>query len=135
LPDENNNVKLTKRIREDRIRQRVKMPLPETNLAAVAAIVLKYDLQVFPREESTGREKPTEAEPCERLSLFPLLTLSQWRLALEITARFDNPYLKFCRSPTDIIISQRLYESNPDLEVEALQEQSLRALWEREIFL
>jgi hypothetical protein len=128
-------VKLIKRIRQDRIRQRVKVPLPETNLAAVAAIVLKYDLQLITGEEGTEREKPVEVETCERLSLFPLLTLSQWRLALEITAKFDNPYLKFCRSPRDIIVSQRLYESNPDLEVEALQEQSLRALWEREIFL
>jgi len=127
-------VKLTKRIREDRIRQRVKVPLPETNLTAVAAIVLKYDLQVLPGEEGTEREKLAETEPCERLSLFPLLTLSQWRLALEILSRFDNPYLKFCRSPKDIIISQRLYESNPDLEMEALQEQSLRALWVKEIF-
>ncbi len=109
------------------------MPLPETNLTAVAAIVLKYDLQVFPGEEGTERENPAEVEPCERLSLFPLLTLSQWRLALEITARFNNPYLKFCRSPRDIIVSQRLYESNPDLEVEALQEQSLGALWVKEI--
>jgi hypothetical protein len=126
-------VKLIKRIRQDRIRQRVKVPLPETNLAAVAAIVLKYDLQLITGEEGTEREKPVEVETCERLSLFPLLTLSQWRLALEITAKFDNPYLKFCRSPRDIIVSQRLYESNPDLEVEALQEQSLGALWVKEI--
>jgi hypothetical protein len=129
----NSAMKLKERIREDRIRQRVKEPLPETVLTVVAAIVQKFDLQVFSLAGEGGCAR-LEAEPMAegRLGLFPLLTPGQWRLTREIVARFDNPYLIFARTPEDIYLSRELYECNPELTVKALREQSLGALWAQE---
>jgi hypothetical protein len=127
-------MKLTDKIKEDRFRQKAKKPMPETAARVVAAIVQKYGLLNMPGERGTKRSGSPGAEPAGRLSLFPLLTATQWRLAKEIVACYDNPYLVFARSPEEIILSQRLYERHPGLAAEVLQGQSLEALWEKEIF-
>ena len=99
-------MKLKERIREDRTRQRVKEPLPETVLTVVAAIVQKFDLQALPMAGEGGYARlETEPKAEGRLGLFPLLTPGQWRLTREIVARFDNPYLIFARSPEEISLS------------------------------
>ena len=101
-------------------------------LAAVAGIVKKFNLQALPGQRGYEGELPAVTKPADRLSLFPLLTAGQWRLTREIMARFDNPYLMFARSPEEISLSRRLYESNPHLTEEALREQSLGTLWAQE---
>jgi hypothetical protein len=126
-------MKLKERIRDDRSRQNVKEPLPETAVTVVAAIVQKFDLQALPPAgEGEGGRRKMSPKAEGRLSLFPLLTPKQWRLTREIAARFDNPYLMFARSPEEIVLSQRLYGCNPDLTTEVLGEQSLGALWVKE---
>ncbi len=125
--------KLLETIRADRCRQKVRKPWPETAIAVVAAIVQKYELVAVPEEGAEGIDKPREAKPAGRMSLLPLATAAQWRLTEEIMSRYDNPYLVFARSPEDISLSRRLYERNPGLAAEVLQEQSLGALWREEI--
>jgi hypothetical protein len=126
--------KLLETIRKDRFRQKVRKPWPETTAAVVAAIVQKYELMAIPGEWVNAAENPREAKPAGRMSLLPLATAAQWRLTKEIMAQYDNPYLVFARSPEDISLSRRLYERNPGLAPEVLQEQSLEALWVKEIF-
>jgi hypothetical protein len=125
--------KLLETIRADRCRQKARKPLPEMAVAVVAAIVQKYDLVAVPEEWADGIDKPWEAKPAGRMSLLPLATAAQWRLTKEIMGRYDNPYLVFARTPEDISLSRRLYERNPGLAPEVLQEQSLGALWRMEI--
>ena len=45
---------------------------------------------------------------------------------------FDNPYLVYARSPEDFGVSLALYECNPDLEAESLEQYSLGWLLTRE---
>jgi hypothetical protein len=125
-------MELKEQIKKGRVRQKIKEQLPETVLAAVAGIVKKFNLQALPGERGYEGELPAVTKPADRLSLFPLLTAGQWRLTRELVARFDNPYLMFARSPEEISLSRRLYESNPHLTEEALREQSLGTLWAQE---
>jgi hypothetical protein len=127
-------MKLLDKIREDRFRQKARQPLPETAAGVVATIVQKYGLLNMSEEWGKRRITPPGVEPAGRLSLFPLATAAQWQLTKEILARYDNPYLVFARSPEEIILSRRLYERHPGLAAEVLREQSLGALWEKEIF-
>lgn len=100
-------------------------------MAAVAAIVQKFDLQRVPREGRVITESPVK-KPVDRLSLFPLMSAAQWRLTRQIMAEFDNPYLAHARSPEDIGLSRRLYERNPTLDGKTLQQYCLGWLWARE---
>ena len=121
--------KLLETIRKDRFRQKTRKPWPETTAAVVAAIVQKYELTAVPGEWAEAGGRPGEVKPAGRMGLLPLVTAAQWRLTREIMAQYDNPYLVFARSPEDISLSRRLYERNPGLAPEVLQEQSLGALW------
>ena len=108
-------------------------PGPRQLPAVVAAIVQKYDLVAIPAEWVDAGDKPREAKPAGRMSLLPLVTAVQWRLTKEILARYDNPYLVWARSPEEISLSRRLYERHPGFAAEVFQEQSLGALWVKEI--
>ena len=66
------------------------------------------------------------------MSLFPLLSAAQLRLTMEIIDTYDNPYLVYARSPEDFGVSLSLYERNPDLEAESLEQYSLGWLLIRE---
>jgi hypothetical protein len=116
---------LLEHLKTHRARQKGKNPLPETVFAVVATIVQQFALTSVPLAEGV-RDRPAQTL---RLSLFPLLSPVQFRLAQEIIARFDNPYLIYARSPEDVKISLLLYQSNSYLPAETLQENSLGALW------
>jgi hypothetical protein len=119
---------LLEHLKTHRARQKGKNPLPETVFAVVASLVQQFALTSIPPGESP-RDRKVQTPRAARLSLFPLLSPVQFRLAQEIIARFDNPYLIYARSPEDVTISLLLYQSNPHLPAETLQEYSLGALW------
>lgn len=122
---------LLDQIKRDRARQRGKITLPETVFSVVAAIVQKFNLQVVPAGEGRGIEL-LETNPGGRLSLFPLLSVGQWRLTKKIIEKYDNPFIVYARSPQDFGLSRWLYQRRPDLPVEVMKEFSLAALWMRE---
>jgi hypothetical protein len=124
-------MKLIDSIRTDRERRKGKRALPETFFAVVAAIVKKFQVESVPGGEAGRAEYPATA-PVARLSLFPLLTAAQLRLTREIIDTYDNPYLVYARSPEDFEVSRLLYEYNPDLEAESLEQYSLGWLLTRE---
>jgi hypothetical protein len=111
-------------IRTDRERQKGKRALPEVVFAVVAAIVEKFKVELVPGGEA-GRAEYLATSPGERLGLFPLLNAAQLRLTMEIIETYDNPYLVYARSPEDFGVSLSLYERNPDLEAESLEQYSL----------
>jgi len=117
-------MKLLDRIRTDRERQKGKKALPETAFTVVAAMVKKFQVESVPGGEAVRAEYPATS-PGERLSLFPLLSATQLRLTMEIIDMYDNPYLVYARSPEDFGISLSLYECNPDLDAESLEQYSL----------
>jgi hypothetical protein len=125
---------LLEHLKTHRARQKGKNPLPETVFAVVALLVQQFALTSIPTGKSPRDRKVQTPRPA-RLSLFPLLSLAQFRLTQEIIARFDNPYLFYARSPEDVKISLLLYRANPDLPAEILQEYSLSALWAGEASL
>jgi hypothetical protein len=131
-------MKLIDLIRTDRVRQKGKKPLPQSLFNVVGALVKKFNLERKSLLEAaqtagaTGAESPV-AGSADRLSLFPLLTVEQLHLTEEIIAHFGNPYLVYARRPEDITLSLRLYQLNPDLPVETLQQNSLGLLLVREV--
>ena len=124
-------MKLLDHIRTDRERQKGKKALPETVFAVVAAMVKKFKVESVPGGEA-GRAEHPATSPGERLSLFPLLSATQLRLTMEIIDMYDNPYLVYARSPEDFGVSLSLYERNPNLEAESLEQYSLGWLLTRE---
>lgn len=119
---------LLNRLKNRRARPPGKQPLPETAFAAVAALVQRYALTAVPAADQ-DRANPVPGPRSPRLALFPLLTPDQYRLAQDILARFDNPYLPYARSPAEIRLSLQLYQADPHLAAETLQTYSLETLW------
>jgi hypothetical protein len=124
-------MKLLDYIRTDRERRKGRKALPETAFTVVAAMVKKFKVESVPGGEA-GRAEYPATSPSERLSLFPLLSAAQLRLTMEIIDTYNNPYLVYARSTEDFGVSLSLYECNPDLEPENLEQYSLGWLLIRE---
>jgi hypothetical protein len=64
---------------------------------------------------------------------FALAGAPEYRLAQEILAAADNPYLRFAHSPEELLLSRPLFILNPELEPAALSRVHFRTLAAREI--
>jgi uncharacterized protein YqhQ len=120
---------LLARIKEGRGREASPQPWPQTAWAAVAALVVAYDLKSLAQfQELVRTDAPAVVR--DRLSLFPLVDAAQYALVQAIVAQYDNPYLPYARTPGEIVLSQRLYKRNPDMDPALLARIPLASLWE-----
>jgi hypothetical protein len=121
---------LLQTIRKDRALQRRRRPLGRDAFKTVSCIVKAYGLdgnflEMLDRTDdhpSTDSMKITQVKAKKVLELppFSLVSEEEYRLAMSIAARLDNPYLQFAHSPEELLLSVPLYEANPSLESEDL---------------
>jgi hypothetical protein len=121
---------LLQNIRKDRAIQRRKRPLGRDTFSTVSCIVKVYGLgddflkmlgktDDYPSLESMELTR-VKAKRVLEIPPFPLVSEDEYRLAMSIAAKVDNPYLRFAHSPEEILLSARLYEANPSLDSEDL---------------
>ncbi len=114
-----------------RERQACPEPWVQTAWEAVAAIVVAFDLRSLAQfQELVQSDQPAISR--DRLSLFPLVDEAHYELVKAIVARYDNPYLPYARTPGEIVLSQRLFAAQPDLDPHFLATTPLAACWQGE---
>jgi hypothetical protein len=116
---------LVQNIRSDRARQRTKQPHKREVLNTVSCIIKWYGLsenflELLDKTEDYLSQKMMEltavkAKRAFELPPFSLVSQEEYRLAMTITGKLDNPYLQFAHSPEEILLSAPLYEANPRL--------------------
>lgn len=121
--------RLLARIKEGRGREASPQPWLQTAWAAVAALVVAYDLKSLAQFQELAQTDAL-AVVRDRLSLFPLVDEAQYSLVQAIVAQYDNPYLPYARTPGEVVLSQRLYKRQPDIDPQLLARIPLAALWE-----
>jgi hypothetical protein len=121
---------LLQNIRIDRVRQRRKQPYRRAVFNTVSYIVKEYGLgETFLKlldnigdYLSQQRLDLTEVK-VKKLVEFPpfsLVSEEDYRCAMTIAGKLDNPYLQFAHSPDELLLSVPLYEANPSLRSEDL---------------
>jgi hypothetical protein len=114
---------LLQNIRIDRVRQRRKQPYRRAVFNTVSYIVKEYGLgETFLKlldnigdYLSQQRLDLTEVK-VKKLVEFPpfsLVSEEDYRCAMTIAGKLDNPYLQFAHSPEEILLSAPLFEANP----------------------
>jgi hypothetical protein len=114
---------LLQSIRSHRARQRRKTPHIRGVFDAVCGIVKEYGLRgeflsllnktEGPRSRQEMDFTQTKAKKLMELPPFSLVSEEEFRLAMTIVGKLDNPYLQFAHSPEEILLSAPLYEANP----------------------
>lgn len=118
---------LAVRIRGDRVRQSRKAVGERRLFPVVASIVKAHGLKpdFLGLMETVGKYAgPGEAagvlriRPKSTLEVPPyvLVSAEEYRLIRRIMEKSDNPYLAFARSPEEVLLSARLYATNPGLD-------------------
>jgi hypothetical protein len=121
---------LLENIRSNRTRQRRKQPYRRDVFNTVSFIVKEYGLgenflKRLNKAESYLSQKTMKLSEVKTKKLFeppPFSLVSQedYRLAVTIVGKLDNPYLPFAHSPEEILLSAPLYKANPSLRSEDL---------------
>jgi hypothetical protein len=125
-------------------RARPKRPLSRTAFTVVSALVREYELDESflaelreisqPGAAGLRSFEPRAKEPFEPPP-FSLVPERQYRLAQDMVAAADNPYLVFARSPEELLLAAPLFRFNPGLEPAILARTDFRTLLAREIVL
>lgn len=117
-------------IREGRVREGEKRPFEPRLFDRVAAVVKSFGLgRRFLEEMETWQpslavrspglmrtRKKRGPEPIP----FSLVSESEYRVAIGIIERLDNPYLAFVGDPEELLLSGVLFRINPNLKPEVL---------------
>jgi hypothetical protein len=121
---------LLQNIRSDRVRQRRKQPYRRGVFTKVSYIVKGCGLgETFLNmldnigDYLSRQSLDLTAVKVKKVVDFPLFSLvseEQYRLAVTITDRLDNPYLQFAHSPEEMLLSAPLYAADPSLSPEDL---------------
>ncbi len=121
---------LLQQIRTGRAEKRRKPPFQPTLFTRVSGLVRRHGLnETFLRGLEASGELSREDEPTAiRLKrkapyeppLFSLSTEEEYRVALGILARVENPYLEYATSPDEILVCRSLFRQNPSLRPEDL---------------
>jgi hypothetical protein len=114
---------LLQSIRSHRARQRRKTPHIRGVFDAVCGIVKEYGLRgeflnllnktEAPRSRQEMDFTQAKAKKLMEFPPFSLVSEEEFRLAMTIVGKLDNPYLQFAHSPEEILLSAPLYEANP----------------------
>lgn len=121
---------LLQSIRSDRARQGIKQPCRRDVFKTVSGIVKGYGLgEDFLKLLDEAGECPSrkgmefaqvKAKRVFDVPPFALLSQEQYRLAMTIAGKLENPYLQFAHSPEEMLLSAPLYEADPSLGPEDL---------------
>jgi hypothetical protein len=116
---------LAQNIRTDRARQKRKQPRARNVFNTVGCIVKEYKLgedflKLIDNTDGTFSQRKMELRQVKgkkvlELPPFSLVSQDEYRIAMAITGKLDNPYLQFAHSPEEMLLSARLYEANPSL--------------------
>jgi hypothetical protein len=116
---------LAHNVRSDRARQKRKQPHTRKVFNTVSCIVKEYKLDegflklidntdgYFPQRRMELHQ--VKGKKVLELPLFSLVSQDEYRIAMAITGKLDNPYLQFAHSPEEMLLSKPLYEANPSL--------------------
>ena len=120
---------LREQIQSDRAQKGRKRPFQRTLFARVSALVSEYGLDktfligldrsedLF--KENMGLNTVKGKKPFEP-PLFSLVTEEQYRVATEIIAKVNCPYLEFVNAPDEILLCRFLFRRNPSLGADKL---------------
>jgi hypothetical protein len=116
---------LAQSIRSDRARQKRKQPHARKVFNAVSCIVKTYKLgedflKLLDNTDGYFSQRRIELHQVKGKKLlelppFSLVSQDEYRIAMAITGKLDNPYLQFAHSPEEMLLSAPLYEANPSL--------------------
>jgi hypothetical protein len=116
---------LAQNIRSDRARQKRKQPHARKLFNTVSCIVKEYKLgedflKLLDNTNGYFPQKRIELNQVKgkkvlELPPFSLVSQDEYRIAMAITGKLDNPYLQFAHSPEEMLLSAPLYEANPSL--------------------
>jgi hypothetical protein len=116
---------LAQNIRSDRVRQKRKQPHARKVFNTVSCIVREYKLgedflELVDNTDGCFSWRRTELRQVKgkkvlELPPFSLVSQDEYRIAMAITDKLDNPYLQFAHSPEEVLLSAPLYEANPSL--------------------
>ncbi len=134
---------LRKEIRSQRVQERTKRPFEPRLFDRVGLVVRSFGLGddflqrldnlgagPTPREfRFRGPRRKGRLEPL----LFALLTQEEYRIAVGIMERVQNPYLAFAASRYEILLSGPLFRMNPDIGAGSLARHHFETLLMAEI--
>jgi hypothetical protein len=134
---------LLKYIRNDRVQRKEKKLFQPTLFARVSALVDKYELtenflaklenpEGFFLEQTTEVTRIRKKEPFD-FPLFSLCSEQQYRLAMEIIHRINNPYLEHASAPEEIALSKPLYDLNRSVGIDRLKRYHFETLIQYEL--
>ena len=118
-------MELLQNIRNDRERQRRGRPLQRSAFHTIICIIREYGLnEDFLKQLDNSKDyssqamiELTEVKAKKAFEAPPFLLVSQeeYSLARTLIGKLGNPFLQFAHSPEEIVLSLRLYETNPRL--------------------
>jgi len=116
---------LAQNLRSDRARQKRKQPHGRKVFNTVSCIVREYKLgedflKLIDNTDGYFSQRRMDLRQVKgkkvlELPPFSLVSQDEYRIAMAITGKLDNPYLQFAHSPEEMLLSARLYEANPSL--------------------
>ena len=129
---------LLQNIRSDRVRQRKKQPHKREVFNTISCIVKGYGLgenflKLLNKTEDYGVRNSVEFAAVRAKKEFAcppfcLVSEAEYRVAMTIVSKLDNPYLQFVHSPEEILLSAPLYQANPSFSPRDLMRSDFEAL-------
>lgn len=130
---------LSRKIKGERARRRMKRDLERSLFTRIHHLVRSYRLGrdflnalrnvrgALPDPASGALPRVRSKEAFDPPP-FSLATREEYLVTLEIIRKANNPYLRFARSPEEIILSRQLYKWNPSLGVHRLESMHFESL-------